>query len=180
MFEKVHKLLLVIFIAIFIIIDMVAWLSEGTSLVAIENLYISAVTFYQFASYFKCEVALLKSMYRLHRFEFNNHIKRMTILFIFTTTSYFLLCLNSIYSSYVGFCITDAGKPEGSVWFDIDNPVGICNFVISSSFNEFTSYVLLIIDFFTILPIIVFMVINKPHDCYECMGKDPDRTYSIY
>ena len=63
----------------------------------------------------------------------------MSILFIFTIISYFLLCLNSIYFSYVGFCITDYGTLEGSVWYDKDNPVGICDFVISLSFLNSTS-----------------------------------------
>ena len=31
-----------------------------------------------------------------------------------------------------------------------------------------------------ILPIIGFLLLNWPHDCYRCLGKDPDRTFSIH
>ena len=29
------------------------------------------------------------------------------------------------------------------------------------------------------MPAIVFLVLNKPHDCFRCFGKDPDRVFSI-
>jgi len=35
-------------------------------------------------------------------------------------------------------------------------------------------------DLVTFLPIVVFLGLNKPHDCYACLGKDPDRIYSSY
>ena len=31
-----------------------------------------------------------------------------------------------------------------------------------------------------LLPVIAFFIFNTPHDCYTCLGKDPDRNYSIY
>ena len=30
-----------------------------------------------------------------------------------------------------------------------------------------------------ILPAIAFFLLNKPHDCFKCFGKDPDRVFSI-
>ena len=32
----------------------------------------------------------------------------------------------------------------------------------------------------TILPVIVFFLLNEPHDCFTCLGKNPDHIYSIY
>ena len=31
-----------------------------------------------------------------------------------------------------------------------------------------------------LLPIIVFFAFNDPHDCFVCLGKDPDRKYSRF
>eukprot|EP00353_Schmidingerella_taraikaensis_P011285 CAMPEP_0185590058 /NCGR_PEP_ID=MMETSP0434-20130131/59349_1 /TAXON_ID=626734 ORGANISM="Favella taraikaensis, Strain Fe Narragansett Bay" /NCGR_SAMPLE_ID=MMETSP0434 /ASSEMBLY_ACC=CAM_ASM_000379 /LENGTH=77 /DNA_ID=CAMNT_0028213933 /DNA_START=231 /DNA_END=464 /DNA_ORIENTATION=- len=31
-----------------------------------------------------------------------------------------------------------------------------------------------------LFPILVFFALNEPHDCYECLGKDPDRIYSSF
>ena len=34
---------------------------------------------------------------------------------------------------------------------------------------------------FVSLPIIwAFFLLNTPHDCFRCLGKDPDRIFSIY
>ena len=29
------------------------------------------------------------------------------------------------------------------------------------------------------VPIIAFLILNQPHDCYKCLGKDPDRVFSV-
>lgn len=31
-----------------------------------------------------------------------------------------------------------------------------------------------------LIPILTYMVVVRPHDCYKCVGKDPERTYSIW
>ena len=31
-----------------------------------------------------------------------------------------------------------------------------------------------------LFPFGVFLVFNKPHDCFKCLGKDPRRRYSIF
>ena len=31
-----------------------------------------------------------------------------------------------------------------------------------------------------LLPIIIFFLLNEPHDCFVCLGKNPDHIYSIY
>ena len=30
------------------------------------------------------------------------------------------------------------------------------------------------------LPMLAFFIFNDPHDCYTCLGKDPDRIYSRF
>ena len=29
-------------------------------------------------------------------------------------------------------------------------------------------------------PVLVYFIMNEPHDCYVCLGKDPDRIYSSF
>jgi hypothetical protein len=31
-----------------------------------------------------------------------------------------------------------------------------------------------------LIPITVFLLTYKPHDCFKCLGKDPNHTYSIW
>ena len=33
--------------------------------------------------------------------------------------------------------------------------------------------------FFYLFPIWAFFLFNDPHDCFRCLGKDPDRIFSI-
>ena len=33
-------------------------------------------------------------------------------------------------------------------------------------------------DFQLLVPVFVFLFLDKPHDCFVCCGKDPDRVYS--
>ena len=29
-----------------------------------------------------------------------------------------------------------------------------------------------------LIPFLTFYLLDRPHDCFECLGKDPDRIYS--
>ena len=31
-----------------------------------------------------------------------------------------------------------------------------------------------------LLPVASFLILHYPHDCYKCLGKDPDRNFSQY
>ena len=33
---------------------------------------------------------------------------------------------------------------------------------------------------FLLLPFILFFALNDPHDCFTCLGKDPNHIYSRY
>ena len=38
----------------------------------------------------------------------------------------------------------------------------------------------LTMDMSILIPVIVFVVLDEPHDCFVCLGKDPERVYSIF
>ena len=61
---------------------------------------------------------------------------------------------------------------------------GLCNAVLEK-FNDrkygfFSSPWQTGCSFFSILPFLTFLILNKPHDCYRCVGKDPERKYSKF
>ena len=64
-----------------------------------------------------------------------------------------------------------------------DNNEGICSIFyspfksISKADFEIRIYISNII---VLLPVLTFLVSDKPHDCFSCLAKDPDRTYSIH
>ena len=31
-----------------------------------------------------------------------------------------------------------------------------------------------------LLPFVIFFLLDRPHDCFVCLGKDPDRIYSVF
>ena len=35
-------------------------------------------------------------------------------------------------------------------------------------------------SFVYLIPVLTFFALNKPHDCFSCLGKDPDRIYSTF
>ena len=35
-------------------------------------------------------------------------------------------------------------------------------------------------DITRLIPFWVFLIFNKPHDCFACLGKDPSRSYSRF
>ena len=35
-------------------------------------------------------------------------------------------------------------------------------------------------DILIMLPVIFFLLLDDPHDCFTCLGKDPDRVYSSF
>ena len=37
-----------------------------------------------------------------------------------------------------------------------------------------------IFNCFILLPVVVFFLLDQPHDCFICLGKDPDAIYSTY
>ena len=37
-----------------------------------------------------------------------------------------------------------------------------------------------ILDVNLMLPVVAFLCFDDPHDCFRCMGKDPDRIYSSF
>ena len=31
-----------------------------------------------------------------------------------------------------------------------------------------------------LIPFVIYFLLQKPHDCFVCLGKDPDRRFSMF
>ena len=61
----------------------------------------------------------------------------------------------------------------------------LCELVVSDvmrGVNDTQSYgqIFRTIDMLLLLPVLVFFIFDDPHDCFTCLGKDPDRIYSSF
>ena len=83
-------------------------------------------------TYLHVEANLIYKMYKLHRYEFHNHIKRMSLLFIFSIFSNIILLLSLVSFVYHGMCsrIDKDDDFEAAAWYDAEDPKGICEYVM--------------------------------------------------
>ena len=122
-------------------------------------------------------------MYRYHKFEFKYHVKRMLVLYILTMLSCAYLFVNYIYGITYLACSVPSNYPMYDP--DSDKP-GICDYIVKTftkdvaTKNKAIPTVLLFIYAQYLVPVVVFLLIDTPHDCFVCLGKDPDRIYSTF
>ena len=57
---------------------------------------------------------------------------------------------------------------------------GMCGYVLGNRYYERFSLVEWCSNLIHLLPIVAFLALNEPHDCYTCLGKDPDRIFSQF
>lgn len=138
--------------------------------------------------YSRIVISLLTSMYSYHRMEFQQHAKTMVLNYLATLLSFGFLIGWAVLSSYFLLCIQDALHyfPDSvtTAYYDPKNPNGFCHRLFSlelasGSYKNLTSAILTF-DIAFLSPIILFLLVNEPHDCFVCHGKDPDRIYSSY
>ena len=63
-----------------------------------------------------------------------------------------------------------------------EEPTGICVPFDANEKTNFANFGLaeLAVDFLILIPVLSFFALDRPHDCYTCLGKDPDRIYSSF
>jgi hypothetical protein len=111
--------------------------------------------FIVFIVYFSC------MMSRLHTLEFKKHWAKYTWL----TLPFIAFLAAEIYILYMTFLL---GKGDESyITFFFSN---LWRCIVITSLVEISPY-------------LIFLAVNtvyKPHDCFKCFGKDPERKFSIY
>ena len=172
------------------------------------DIYFTGLLTMTIAAYSNSTSSLIINIYKSHRLAFGTHIKSLVGLFsatVLSLTSFLILQL--INSRYI-VCSYGSepmnGIPEEIVdpksvqqdstsSFDIvkryqsqsSNQSTYCGSTdyspkpdsdIYTSYGWFEFYILSMV----LLPVFIFMILNDPHDCYKCLGKDPDRVYSRF
>ena len=112
---------------------------------------------------------LLIMMFRRHNLAFRNHAPRLVPLTFLTLGAILYVGTQTFNVASFFFCVDVISKPFGS----------FCTHQANTFFarGRGTSNLLI---FMRIVPMISFLLLNKPHDCYRCLGKDPDRIFSIH
>ena len=101
-----------------------------------------------------------------------------------STTAVLAYSIFNLYSVLCaqGLLITEK---EFAFWDPRDPDVGICYNILwfsnveVNSVGNFTAFNMTF-DMSNLIPVVVFVLLDKPHDCFECFGKDPSRVYSIF
>ena len=109
----------------------------------------------------------------------------MLVIHIATMAALIFLIEIQVCLIYVGMCLS--GNDEGAMYGVSDDPdnSGICNYFIEKFQTEWgdqnlTAFGIYVYNMIIMLPVIVFFLLDQPHDCFTCLGKDPDHIYSTY
>ena len=156
---------------IFILMNRNIWHNENlrnwSAFFFYTNYVLMLVLCFVFYAFYTLQLVI--TMFHKHDLAFKRHAPRLIPLILITmaaisiVSSYtfidfgFYFCFNVLKDDFSkGFCRRQADRYfERNVYFS--------NSLI----------------FFRVLPIIAFLLLNWPHDCYRCLGKDPDRIFSI-
>ena len=132
-------------------------------------------------------LAMVHAIWRFHWFEFHRHWRRILLVYATTMLSTVTVLIYAVYNLYFLLCTGDLiSKPYTLAFYDPLTPyIGICYPVVwfasemAERVGDFAAFNLTM-DMSILIPVIVFVVLDKPHDCFVCLGKDPERVYSIF
>ena len=132
-------------------------------------------------------------MYKSHRYEFNRHIKRKLTQFIATIISLLFVIGFEVALFYSSICQQSFLKSNTTNEKAFYSPTslsyqgggGFCTYFMEYFVKFFdeennVGMIFWLVDFAIFIPIITFFIFDNPHDCFVCLGKDPDRRYSIH
>ena len=125
--------------------------------------------------YFFGAITFISTMYSFHRYEFKRHAVRSILLSAFTTITliyvlfgiYFLIVVNSCYVSQLNM--------------QRKHRQDLCFSILPSRFTpDLASESYFVFIIFELLPFTLYFILQRPHDCFVCLGKDPERRFSTF
>lgn len=159
--------------------------AEGLELILYSLECFSAFLLIPFVFY--SASTLLIKMYSKHHFVFKSHWKVYTILacsFVFTSSLIFFF---SFMNAEGIICqLTDGIEFLINNEFFLHSEHNYCTEIFDRLYKFDTQdegiMITTCVEFLIgLIPITIFLFTNKPHDCFKCLGKDPDTsTYSIF
>ena len=140
-----------------------------------------------FQEYFWFSVTRLYLMYKLHRYEFNRHACNLISM-------YSIILFSLVYQVCGFYTVTViAACVQVDYNLDYDDPsdleklnemADVCHstftFDILDHPQSQAALVYFIFIVASLLPFLSYFWLHEPHDCFTCVGKDPDRRYSIF
>ena len=116
-------------------------------------------------------VPMLYLMYQRHYLAFKDHAPRqLTLLLIYIAAFVGVLKVQWMRVS-LAVCLQYFEE-------ELQNE-GFCFRIVEKAFlyeNKEFNFTILI----ELLPVASYLILYYPHDCYRCLGKDPDRNFSQY
>ena len=127
-------------------------------------------------------------MRRFHKYEFKKHANRMFVVFVATTLSLVIVLVFEVSLQYTWVCTYELviKNPDYEAMFEPGSPdQSICKSFMDYQFELFGNrnhigIVLWLVDLTILIPSLTFFAVNQPHDCFVCLGKDPERIYSRF
>ena len=131
-------------------------------------------------------LSFMQQMYKYHRFEFKKHISSMLVLFITSEISLLLFFWMQVRGFYELFCIRAKVEDDFAMYdYKSKTDISFCTVAIMSpiswrKYDKPYGSIQLFVDLVVLLPVVTFLLFDNPHDCFTCLGKDPDRIYSSF
>ena len=124
-------------------------------------------------------------MYKFHRIEFKKHFWKMIRLLIFTEIGLLLMCSITLSNIYQLYCLNAYVKDNKAMYDVTQTDDNICSNIVSyvqylNKNDKVASTQFVIYYFQLLLPVVIFLMFDNPHDCFTCLGKDPERKYSRF
>ena len=140
------------------------------------GLLVAAVSIYQSTA-----LQFIIMLYKQHYSAFKTHYKRLMGLFLTLMITLLIMFWYQSSGYWNMFCNAqfnemDDGDVPTSSYFESG---GLCE-MYRKTFWKFDSleFQYLGSNLMFMVPMFAYFWLNKPHDCYTCLGKDPDRIYS--
>lgn len=141
-------------------------------MITYTGIFLLAISMYQSTA-----LQFMRELYNHHRLAYNSHIKSLAGLFLATElTLLFLLSLEAV--KYIDIYCYSINQE-----YDIPLTDSICSYLVHSDKSDTLAaqeFLSLLFGVMNTLPMLSFFWLDSPHDCYTCLGKDPDRIYSQF
>jgi hypothetical protein len=130
-------------------------------------------------------VNLMTLMFNNHKLVFKSHVKKYLAQGITILISSIFLFTYSYANTLLNSCIIS----EGIIDFLVSEKKetgGVCDLIYSVYFELYTRKSGAVIQLafellLSLIPVTIFLITQRPHDCFVCLGKDPNTSaYSIF
>ena len=129
--------------------------------------------------YLWVSISRIYLMHKLHRYEYKLHSCKLIGLQCANLFSIAYAAMGFYSVTLIASCVLS----EREYTQHAKEQTDFCFFIYFSG-SHFSpgeaSVTYLVFILAELVPFISYLWLNEPHDCFRCLGKDPDRRYSIF